>query len=561
MSPVSKGVVRGALIGLLALGLVVSAVGVWRARGRPLPEPPFDPLAQALASGSRVDNREAPIPSMCYTKTEGVSNPCWTCHTGGVGDNVMDDEALQAEYAFSDVGQTNQWTNLFTDRSAAMADISDGEVLEYIRQDNYTPLRAALLGRPGGFKGWVPDLDLARGFDADGFARDGSGWRAVRYKPFLGTFWPTNGSTDDVFIRLPEPFRRDTEGHPSVEVYRLNLAVLEAAMTVDPALQDVKQGRRRVEPVDERVGGVDLDGDGVLEAGVEEVRGLPSHYVGGAAKVAVRKHYYPVGTEFLHTVRYVDPDAPTLLSMRMKEVRYSRKDEEHQDLRVRSFYQEEREKKLQGRLPVFAGNPELGLVNEFGWRLQGFIEDARGRLRVQTMEEHTFCMGCHTNLGVTVDQTFGFPRKVPGKEGWRHQDLRGIPDVPQAGHAKPEVLTYFERVKGGDEFRANDELLSRFFAGGALDEASVLRAAKGGDRDLAWLVTPSRERALALGRAYMALVREQGFTKGRDTLLAPPRNVLPRVENGSTGLEDAGLIFEDGRLHLAWEPPGPLTGG
>jgi hypothetical protein len=252
-------------------------------------------------------------------------------------------------------------------------------------------------------------------------------------------------------------------------------------------------------------------------------------------------------------VRYVDPDAPTLLSSRMKEVRYSRKDEEHEDLRVRSFYVEEKEKKLQGRLPVFPGTPELGLVNEFGWRLQGFIEDARGRLRVQTMEEHAFCMGCHTNLGVTVDQTFGFPRKVPGREGWRHQDLRGIPDVPQAGHAKPEVLTYFERVKGGDEFRANDELLTRFFPGGALDEVTVRRAAKGGDRDLAWLVTPSRERALALGRAYMALVREQSFTKGRDTLLAPPKNVLPAVENGSTGLEEAGLLFEDGRLHLAWE--------
>jgi hypothetical protein len=553
MSARSKAGERGVITWLLAVGLTVSGVGVWKASRTLPPEPPFDPLAQALASGGRVGNREAPIPSMCYTKTEGVSNPCWTCHTGGVGDNIMDDAALQAEYAFSDVGLTNQWTNLFTDRAAAMEDLSDAEVLEYIRQDNYTPLRSALLGRPGGFKGWVPDLDLTRGFDADGFARDGSGWRAVRYKPFLGTFWPTNGSTDDVFIRLPEAFRRDAQGELSKGVYRLNLAILEAAMTADPEPRDVKAARRQVEPVDERLGGVDLDGDGVLEAAVEEVRGLPAHYVGGAAKVPVRRSYYPVGTEFLHTVRYVDPDAPTLLSTRVKEVRYSRKDEEHEGLRVQTLYVQEREKKLQGRLPVFPGNPELGLVNEFGWRLQGFIEDARGRLRVQTMEEHAFCMGCHTNLGVTVDQTFGFPRKVPGKEGWRHQDLRGIPDVPQAGHAKPEVLTYFERVKGGDEFRANDELLSRFFPGGTLDEAAVRRAEKGGDKDLAWLVTPSRERALALGRAYMALVREQTFAKGRDTLLAPPKNVLPGVENGSTGLEDAGLLFEDGRLHLAWE--------
>ncbi|MCK8496259.1 hypothetical protein [Myxococcus fulvus] len=556
MSLRSKGGARAALGLLLALGSLLASAAVWRQRVTPVPshaEPPFDPLAQALASGSTVANREAPIPSMCYTKTEGVSNPCWTCHTGGVGFNTMDDESLQAEYAFSDVGLLNQWSNLFTDRSRAMKAISDGEVLRYIREDNYAPLREALMRRPGGFKGWVPDLDLSRGFDAEGFAKDGSGWRAVRYKPFLGTFWPTNGSTDDVFIRLPDVFRRDAGGQPSREVYRLNLAILEAAMTVDPALLDAAKSRRRVEPVDERSGGVDLDGDGVLARGVEVVHGLPTHYAGAAAKVKVRRDFYPRGVEFLHTVRYVDPDAPALLSARMKEVRYSRKDEEYTGDQVMAFYGAEQEKKMRNRLPAFPGTPELGLINEFGWRLQGFIEDAKGRLRVQTMEEHVFCMGCHTNLGVTVDQTFGFPRKVPGREGWRHQDLRGIADVPQAGHAKPEVLTYFERVKGGDEFRANEELLARFFADGKVDETSVRRAAAGGDKDLAWLLTPSRERALALGRAYMTLVREQGFTKGRDTLLAPPTNVLPSVENGSTGLEDAGLIFEDGRLHLAWE--------
>lgn len=554
MSFISKGVARGALLLCLALGSLFASAAVWR-RGEspPAVEPLFDPLAQALASGSVVANREAPIPSMCYTKTEGVSNPCWTCHTGGVGFNVMDDESLQAEYAFSDVGLLNQWSNLFVDRSAQMAAISDAQVLKYIREDNYAPLRESLLRRPGGYKGWVPDLDLSRGFDAEGFARDGSAWRAVRYKPFLGTFWPTNGSTDDVFIRLPEAFRQDKDGKPSREVYRLNLAILEAAMTLDPRVLDVRQARRQVEPVDERAGGVDVNGDGVLSRGVEEVRGLPTHYVGGAAKVPVRRDFYPRGVEFLHTVRYVDPDAPTLLSARIKEVRYSRKDEEYAGDQVMAFYAEEQEKKMRNRLPAFPGTPELGLINEFGWRLQGFIEDAKGRLRLQTLEEHAFCMGCHTNLGVTVDQTFGFPRKVPGREGWRHQDLRGIPDVPQAGHTRPEVLTYFERVKGGDEFRANDEVLARFFPKGTLDETSVRRAAPGGDKDLAWLLTPSRERALALGRAYMVLVREQGFAKGRDTLLAPPKNVLPRVENGSTGLEDAGLIFEDGRLHLTWQ--------
>ncbi|RKH19931.1 hypothetical protein D7V77_31765 [Corallococcus sp. CA041A] len=545
--------VRGPVFIVLTLGAFAAAAGVWRLRTPAEVDAPFDPLAQALEAGSRVANREAPVPSMCYTKTAGVSNPCWTCHTGGVGNNVMADDSLQAEYAFSDVGLTNHWTNLFTDRTRAMASITDDEVLEYIREDNYTPLRAALLGRAGGYKGWVPDLDLTRGFDAEGFARDGSGWRAVRYKPFLGTFWPTNGSTDDVYVRLPKSFQKDARGQPSREVYRFNLAVLEAAMTVDPGLLDVKGASRRVEPVDERVGNMDLDGDGVLSPSVERVRGLPAHYAGSAADVKVRRYTYPKGTEFLHTVRYVDPDEPALLSTRMKELRYSRKDEEPADDRVRNFYAEEQEKKVRGRLPAFPGTPELGLINEFGWRLQGFIEDAKGRLRLQTLEEHVYCMGCHTNLGVTVDQTFAFPRKVPGLEGWRIQDLRDLPDVPQAGHTAPETVTYFERVQGGDEFRANEELLARFFPNGVLDLPAVRRAAPGGDRDLAWLVTPSRERALQLDKAYQALVREQAFALGRDTLLAPPANVHSAVENGSTELEATGRLYTDGRLHLTWE--------
>ena len=77
-----------------------------------------------------------------------------------------------------------------------------------------------------------------------------------------------------------------------------------------------------------------------------------------------------------------------------------------------------------------------------------------------------------------------------GAAGWRHQDLRGLQDHPQAGHAEPEVLTYFRRVGGGDELRANTEILARFFPGGKLDEIEVRRAAPGGDRDLAWLLAP-----------------------------------------------------------------------
>jgi hypothetical protein len=340
-------------------------------------------------------------------------------------------------------------------------------------------------------------------------------------------------------------------------VYRVNLALLEASLGADPRVTDRKALRREVEPLDERAAGVDLDGDGALEAGVTEIRGLPPRFVGAAAQVPVRRSIYPRGTELLHSVRYLDPDQPSLAARRMKELRYMRKVEEPEDSDIINAYAREADEKDEGELPMFPGSPEVGLLSNFGWQLQGYIEDARGRLRLQTREEHMYCMGCHGGIGVTVDLTFSFPRKVPGRAGWAVQDVRGIPDVPQVGHAEPEALTYLRRTGGGDELRANGEILDRFFPGGVLREEEVRRAAPGGDRDLAYLIAPTRERALLLNKAYRALVLEQRFDLGRDALPAPARNVHARVENGSTDLHQAGLLFDDGRLHLDWTSAAP----
>src|SRR5690606_24310712 len=103
------------------------------------------------------------------------------------------------------------------------------------------------------------------------------------------------------------------------------------------------------------------------------------------------------------------------------------------------------------------------------------------------------------------DHVFSFARKVPGADGWGHQDLRGLRDRPQLGHVAPELVTYFSRVQGGDEIRSNEELLARFFPAGSLDEQELRRAAVGGDRDLAWALFPTRSRALALDKAYLAI--------------------------------------------------------
>jgi hypothetical protein len=509
----------------------------------------YDPLERARAAGRRVVNQEATVPPQCYTRTDGVSNPCWTCHTVPRDPNFLVDWELQKEYAFSDFALTNRWENLHVDRSAAIAAIADREALDWIRSDNYQALRRALAERRD-YPGYRPDLDLAAGFDERGFARDGSGWRALRYKPFPGTFWPANGSTDDVMIRLPRPFR-SRGGVPSTEVYAANLAILEAAIAADP-FKPAAALDREVGPIDETAAGLDLDRDGRIGGTVQRLRGLPPHYAGDARAVEVHRYLYPEGTEFLHTVRYVDPDHPALLSVRLKELRYSRKVRFLDLWALQRSQERESDEKDEGRLPMFAGEPLVGLQSDIGWQLQGFIEDGRGRLRLQTEEEHRFCMGCHGATGVAVDGTFTLARKVPGTAGWRHQDLRGMPDVPQAGHPEPEVLTYFKRVQGGDEFRANGEILARFFPGGVLDEAAVRRAAKGGDRDLLDLLAPSRDRALTLAKAYMTVVREQSFDKGRDAFPRPITNVHRTIENGSTDLARTGRVFHDGRLWLDW---------
>lgn len=509
-----------------ALGLCLLFVGgSWlaaeraAARERQVFEAPYDALATARASNGKIPHREAGIPPQCYTKTEGTSNPCWTCHTSAHHPNDMADWTLQVAYAFSEEGSTNHWTNLFEDRSAKMAELSDAEVLAYVQTDNYRALRRSLSGVKD-FPGYQPDLDFSQGFDEGGFARDGSGWRALRYKPFPGTFWPTNGSTDDVFIRLPKEFR-SLGGKLDRATYVKNLELLERSIASNPTLSDASLG-------------------------------LPLHYAGDAAPVALFRGLFPEGTEFLHSVRYLDPDAPSFTAARMKELRYSQKVAFKHPSQLMAVYAGEHDERDEGLLPVYQGDAISGVRNDHGWRYQGYIEDERGRLRLQTHQEHLACMGCHSNIGVTVDGSFAFARKVPGDAGWAYQDLRGMKDVPQLGHVDPEVLTYVQRVGAGDEFRVGDEFIERFVPDGRVDTAALRRAAPGGDRDLAWLLTPSRERALDLNRAYMALVREQDFEHGRDAPLAPPKNVLARIEEESTGLAEKNRVYQDGRLHLAW---------
>lgn len=504
------------------------------------PPPGYDPLALAAASRGPTANPNPTIPAQCYTRTDGTWNPCASCHTGSTYPNLSDDWELQHNYPFLSQGNHNPWRNLFRDRQALVARFSDDDVLGYVRRDNYAPLRAALAARPG-FPGWRADLEFRQGFSRDGFANDGSGWRAIRYKPFPGAFWPTNGSAGDVFVRLPDDFQRDARGDRSLEIYRTNLAILEAAIASDPRRRDAEVVRV-VEPLDEQTAGVDLDRDGKLGIATAIV-GLPASFVGRARGIAVVRALYPAGVEFLHTVRYLDPDAADLASHRMKEVRYARKVAFYAERELARAY-----KQIEASDAPYQGDPQSGFRNPLGWQLQGWIEDARGWLRLQTHEEHQLCMGCHSNLGVTVDQTFAFARKLPGGDGWRPQNPRGIADAPQVGHSEPEYAEYLMRVGGGDELRANADVQRGYFRAGQLDRerAAAMR------EDIAKLVFPSRARAIALDRAYLANVIEQSYVWGRDPIVSPAPTVHHTVGERSTGLGESGHVYRDARLHLDW---------
>lgn len=479
-------------------------------------------------------NREAIIPPQCYTRTEGKHNPCYVCHQDELAgrENTLNDGDLQIAYSFSEVGATNHWRNLFEDRSERVAKISDADILAWIAQDNYSELPARL--RAAGFKGWIPDLrDLQRGaaaFDSEGFAKDGSHWVAFNYKPFPSTFWPTNGSTDDVMIRLPEAYRSRTEsknsgaGNYSRDVYRANLAIVEAAIKGLDSIATL--------PIDERAVGDDLDGDGKLGSArrIAKVTG----YVGAAKGFFFDRHVYPQGTEFLHTVRYVgvdgkggvDEKGAIGVPPRMKEVRYMLKAQSMTRQALAELYREEGYEKEQGFMPGYTRLGDSGLDNGMGWAIQSFIEARDGRLRAAAYEENLFCMGCHNSIGSTIDKTFSFARKIDGAAGWGYIDLKGMRDAPNAGEREGEIATYMARIGGGSEFRHNDEMYSRWFnADGTLNKKAIA------GRDVYDLITPSRARALLLNKAYRVIVEDQDYIYGRDATVQPPQNVYRRIDD------------------------------
>ncbi|BAK72415.1 hypothetical protein [Arcobacter sp. L] len=545
-------------------------------------------------------NTTAYIPSQCYTKTVDekneniLYNPCFSCHTLNKEPNfTLSDADLQEGYDFPKDALKNPWTNLFKDRTNEVAKISDEEILKYIRVDNYKNQNGEIIlksklenlnetwdaNNNKKWDGYIPDIYF--NFNEEGFDLDNSGkftgWRVFAYQPFLGTFWPTNGSTDDVMIRLSKPFQSNEKGDFDLETYKLNLSIIEAL---------IKQKTINIDEIDEKRFGVDLNQNGILDKTTQIVfkwlkpkydfdskkfKIFSMSYVGLAKELLEKNELliapglYPIGTEFTHTVRYIDIDKNDEIKMssRLKEFRYAKKTSWNTYSQLSNLGLADIKEKhdFPDRLDVYKGNLETGLNNKRGWFYQGFIEDSNGDLRPQSYEETLSCMGCHSNIGSTADSTFVYQRKFEKdsfNSGWYHWSKKGFKNIPdkKLENGQTEYVRYLKENSAGDEFRANDEIMDKFFKKDwqkdtkniekdlifklenpqleltqewkfKLEELEKIK------NDISYLILPSKLRALELNKAYKIIVNEQSYIYGKDIHIKPTQNVHKEIKKGT----------------------------
>lgn len=561
------------------------------------------PLELDLLHNVVVHSETAYIASQCYTKTQDannphlVSNPCYSCHMQNKLPNyVYEDDDIQERYSFPEMALKNPFTNLFIDRRPEIAKISDQEILDYVRQDNYKNAQGQIIlaeklnalpaawdaNANGRWDGYIPDCEF--NFDDEGFDRKANGaytgWRAFAYYPFLGTFWPSNGSMDDVLIRLPEIYAQNQSGEFDLATYKLNLLITESL---------IKQRSIKIPPVDESLYDVDLNQDGIigiseeivfkwtrptLDVNTLKLGNFSMSYVGMARKLLLENRIniapglYPQGTEFLHSVRYMDvQNGRVSMAARMKELRYGVKTswQSYWSLRETAAAELKDKHDFPDGISRYVGNTEQGLYNQKGWRFQAFIEDAHGDLRPQNYEETLFCMGCHTNLGATADSTFVFQRKFERgthKDGWYHWSEKGFEGIHDyLINGQGEYAKYLELNNAGDEFRGNSEIMRKFFVDNWQNKSQHIEkeyqqnqrdpaapkdnswklktdAMQRLSQDISYLLLPSGERALELDKAYKIIVQEQSFIYGRDASVSPSANVHREVrQDQSTGIK------------------------
>ena len=84
---------------------------------------------------------------------------------------------------------------------------------------------------------------------------------------------------------------------------------------------------------------------------------------------------------------------------------------------------------------------------------------------------------------------------------------------------------------------------------GTLDRGKIAAA-----KDVYDLITPSKERALALNKAYRTIVEDQDFIHGKDAVITPPKHVYDKIDNENTPTLPPERVYQWNIL-LDWPEP------
>ena len=192
-------------------------------------------------------------------------------------------------------------------------------------------------------------------------------------------------------------------------------------------------------------------------------------------------------------MRYLDvsDEGDVIPASRVKEVRYSIKRRWYPRRVLARFAADEvKEKAYTPDRPRWVrGNQEFGVSNSLAWQYRGFIEDRDGWLRPQTHQELVSCVGCHSGIGATTDSNFSFARKITTGDAEYF-----------AGYA-----TYLEQNHALNDYRSLSYDIRL-----PLDKQNI--------ESFLW---PDAENATLMNKAYLTIVQEQSYTKGRDATVSP----------------------------------------
>jgi hypothetical protein len=388
-------------------------------------------------------NEDPGIPAQCWIETSyGTQNACKYCHTNYLSSinhgNAFPIAEDQITYTFPTANLNRiLWQNVIYPENVEKRLASEGisipdiDEVDYIRFDNWAATYDKVRGNNE--KHWLnsktrqknyilfpalnpnhlfpydnanPTSNATHGYiDNEGFVRNEkneyTGWRAINFFPYA-IFTPLTGSVSGIYIRLPDVFMMN-KGELCINTYKKNLDLLE-----------------------------------------DNIKNRLSNwqcYVGDASTIAVKKGFYPLGTEFAHPLHYVDLLAdgevgtstdgvlaseskqfefPGTRAKRVKEIRYMYKwkDVDLKDIALSEEEEAEHNSK-DFEYEKFIGREGQGWVeNGSGWILAAYIENRNGDLRPQTSEELAQCIGCHAKVGNTIDAVWSFQRKLPGIDGW-----------------------------------------------------------------------------------------------------------------------------------------------